>query len=212
MSAPEMPSRTLDKCDISTRIVPVQKAFSLFTRRSHRQPVHGFRLRAAHRDRQPFAAARTHHVLCHLIPAAKAPPREILSLCRHAAACGGLLSAARRRLLLSSKQVRPGSRRIAPATSRSAALSTGQRLSQQQVADTSGRTCAGDPATGKHHYAVRLTVLSAGATDSETGQTRLRVCGHQRVNCDTSRRASGSTAHHRACDAGCSQNAPIKGN
>src|SRR6478672_3791457 len=29
-----MPSRTLDICDISTRIVPVQKAFSLITRRS----------------------------------------------------------------------------------------------------------------------------------------------------------------------------------
>src|SRR3954453_2968901 len=34
MIAPKMPSRTLDICDISTRIVPVQKAFSLRTRRS----------------------------------------------------------------------------------------------------------------------------------------------------------------------------------
>jgi hypothetical protein len=34
MIAPKMPSRTLDICDISTRIVPVQKAFSLITRRS----------------------------------------------------------------------------------------------------------------------------------------------------------------------------------
>jgi hypothetical protein len=38
MIAPKMPSRTLDKIDISTRIVPVQKAFSLFTRRSHTGP------------------------------------------------------------------------------------------------------------------------------------------------------------------------------
>ena len=29
-----MPSRTLDNIDFTTRIVPVQKAFSLFTRRS----------------------------------------------------------------------------------------------------------------------------------------------------------------------------------
>src|SRR6185312_2367434 len=34
MIAPKMPSRTLDISDISTRIVPVQKAFSLITRRS----------------------------------------------------------------------------------------------------------------------------------------------------------------------------------
>src|SRR6185312_9636831 len=34
MIAPKMPSRTLDICDVSTRIVPVQKAFSLITRRS----------------------------------------------------------------------------------------------------------------------------------------------------------------------------------
>jgi len=40
-----MPSRTLGQHDINTRIVPVQKAFSLFTRRSHRRPIHGFRLR-----------------------------------------------------------------------------------------------------------------------------------------------------------------------
>src|SRR6188472_4451213 len=45
MTAPKMPSRTLDMCDISTRIVPVQKAFSLFTRRSHHRPIHGSRLR-----------------------------------------------------------------------------------------------------------------------------------------------------------------------
>ena len=45
MIAPKMPSRTLDKIDFSTRIVPVQKAFSLFTRRSHHRPIHGFRLR-----------------------------------------------------------------------------------------------------------------------------------------------------------------------
>ena len=44
MTAPKMPSRTLDMCDISTRIVPVQKAFSLFTRRSHHRPIHGSRL------------------------------------------------------------------------------------------------------------------------------------------------------------------------
>jgi hypothetical protein len=34
MIAPKMPSRTLDICDFSTRILPVQKAFSLITRRS----------------------------------------------------------------------------------------------------------------------------------------------------------------------------------
>src|SRR6478609_10044777 len=34
MIAPKMPSRSLDICDVSTRIVPVQKAFSLITRRS----------------------------------------------------------------------------------------------------------------------------------------------------------------------------------
>ena len=39
-----MPSRTLDKIDFNTRIVPVQKAFSLFTRRSNHRPIHGFRL------------------------------------------------------------------------------------------------------------------------------------------------------------------------
>ena len=39
-----MPSRTLDKYDISTRIVPVQEAFSLFTRRSLPPIIHGFRL------------------------------------------------------------------------------------------------------------------------------------------------------------------------
>src|SRR5271166_6310108 len=44
MSAPKMPSRTLDKIDINTRIVPAQKAFSLFTRRSHHRPIHGSRL------------------------------------------------------------------------------------------------------------------------------------------------------------------------
>ena len=38
-----MPSRTLDKYDISTRIVPVQEAFSLFTRRSLPPIIHGFR-------------------------------------------------------------------------------------------------------------------------------------------------------------------------
>src|ERR1700739_4498514 len=45
MSAPKMPSRTLDNIDINTRIVPVQKAFSPFTRRSNHRPIHGFRLR-----------------------------------------------------------------------------------------------------------------------------------------------------------------------
>src|SRR5215207_6730527 len=44
MIAPKMPSRTLDNIDFSTRIVPVQKAFSLFTRRSKHRPIHGFRL------------------------------------------------------------------------------------------------------------------------------------------------------------------------
>src|SRR6185437_5071704 len=34
MIAPKMPSRPLAICDISTRIVPVQKAFSLITRRA----------------------------------------------------------------------------------------------------------------------------------------------------------------------------------
>ena len=43
-----MPSRTLDKIDFNTRIVPVQKAFSLFTRRSHHRPIHGFRLSSKH--------------------------------------------------------------------------------------------------------------------------------------------------------------------
>ena len=37
-----MPSRTLDKIDFNTRIVPVQKAFSLFTRRSPSRRIHGF--------------------------------------------------------------------------------------------------------------------------------------------------------------------------
>ena len=40
-----MPSWTLDKYDVNTRIVPVQKAFSLFTRRLDHWPIHGFRLR-----------------------------------------------------------------------------------------------------------------------------------------------------------------------
>ena len=44
-----MPSRTLDKIDIDTRIVPVQKALSLFTRRSNHRPIHGFRLRVVDR-------------------------------------------------------------------------------------------------------------------------------------------------------------------
>ena len=47
-----MPSRTVDKYDLSTRISPGQKAFSLFTRRSNHRPIHGFRLRVmAHRMR-----------------------------------------------------------------------------------------------------------------------------------------------------------------
>jgi hypothetical protein len=39
-----MPSRNSGQHDISTRIIPVQKAFSLFTRRSKHQTVHGSRL------------------------------------------------------------------------------------------------------------------------------------------------------------------------
>lgn len=35
----------MDKYDVSTRIVPGQKAFSLFTRRSNHRPIHGFRLK-----------------------------------------------------------------------------------------------------------------------------------------------------------------------
>ena len=35
----------MDKYDLSTRIIPGQKAFSLFTRRSNHRPIHGFRLR-----------------------------------------------------------------------------------------------------------------------------------------------------------------------
>jgi Domain of unknown function (DUF4188) len=35
----------VDKYDLSTRIIPGQKAFSLFTRRSNHRPIHGFRLR-----------------------------------------------------------------------------------------------------------------------------------------------------------------------
>src|SRR5882724_12193786 len=39
MSASKVPSRTVDKYDFSTRIIPGQKAFSLFTRRSN-HPAH----------------------------------------------------------------------------------------------------------------------------------------------------------------------------
>ena len=35
----------MGKYDLSTRIIPGQKAFSLFTRRSNHRPIHGFRLR-----------------------------------------------------------------------------------------------------------------------------------------------------------------------
>src|SRR6185312_15184224 len=45
MNASKVPSRTVDKYDLSTRIIPGQKAFSLFTRRSNHRPIHGFRLR-----------------------------------------------------------------------------------------------------------------------------------------------------------------------
>src|SRR5271166_1440648 len=44
MSASKVPSRALDNYDVSTRIFPGQKAFSLFTRRSNPRPIHGFRL------------------------------------------------------------------------------------------------------------------------------------------------------------------------
>src|SRR6185437_3126450 len=44
MNASKVPSRTVDKYDLSTRIIPGQKAFSLFTRRSNHRPIHGFRL------------------------------------------------------------------------------------------------------------------------------------------------------------------------
>jgi hypothetical protein len=40
----------VDKDDVSTRIVPVQKAFSLFTRRSDDRPIHGLRLSVARRQ------------------------------------------------------------------------------------------------------------------------------------------------------------------
>src|SRR5271165_3704775 len=46
MSASKVPSRALDNYDVSTRIFPGQKAFSLFTRRSNPRPIHGFRLSA----------------------------------------------------------------------------------------------------------------------------------------------------------------------
>jgi putative DNA primase/helicase len=42
------------KYDLSTRIIPGQKAFSLFTRRSNHRPIHGFRLRTLElRDHNP---------------------------------------------------------------------------------------------------------------------------------------------------------------
>src|SRR5271165_5535070 len=44
MSASKVPSRALDNYDVSTRIFPGQKAFSLFTRRPNPRPIHGFRL------------------------------------------------------------------------------------------------------------------------------------------------------------------------
>src|SRR6476659_4606027 len=59
MIAPKMPSRTLDICDVSTRIVPVQKAFSLITRRSTK--TDGPRIQAKNRpcplSRQPAQAS-----------------------------------------------------------------------------------------------------------------------------------------------------------
>src|SRR6478672_4923454 len=45
MIAPEMPSVTVTFSTSTIDIVPVQKAFSLFTRRSDHRPIHGFRLR-----------------------------------------------------------------------------------------------------------------------------------------------------------------------
>src|SRR5262249_36350297 len=50
MIAPEMPSRNSGQHDISTRIVPVQKAFSLLTRRSEDQPIPVFGLGAGEPD------------------------------------------------------------------------------------------------------------------------------------------------------------------
>src|SRR6476660_6981112 len=44
MIAPEMPSRTRVTTTQIIVIVPVQKAFSLFTRRSNNRPIHGLRL------------------------------------------------------------------------------------------------------------------------------------------------------------------------
>src|SRR6478672_2146923 len=46
MIAPEMPSRTRVTTTQIIVIVPVQKAFSLFTRRSNNRPIHGLRLSA----------------------------------------------------------------------------------------------------------------------------------------------------------------------
>src|SRR6186713_3286995 len=50
MIAPEMPSRTRVTTTQTIVIVPVQKAFSLFTRRSNNRPIHGLRLRAGPSD------------------------------------------------------------------------------------------------------------------------------------------------------------------
>src|SRR4029453_17998326 len=46
MNASKVPSWIVGKYDVSTRIIPGQKAFSLFTRRSNHQPIHGLRLSA----------------------------------------------------------------------------------------------------------------------------------------------------------------------
>jgi hypothetical protein len=56
MNASKVPSRTVDNYDLSTRIIPGQKAFSLFTRRSNHRPIHGFRLSAIDNAETPDGA------------------------------------------------------------------------------------------------------------------------------------------------------------
>src|SRR6476661_1776565 len=56
MIAPEMPSRTRVTTTQIIVIVPVQKAFSLFTRRSNNRPIHGLRLKPSADDRRPIQA------------------------------------------------------------------------------------------------------------------------------------------------------------
>src|SRR6476469_8566460 len=58
MIAPEMPSRTRVTTTQIIVIVPVQKAFSLFTRRSNNRPIHGLRLRTTNPIESTFDTVR----------------------------------------------------------------------------------------------------------------------------------------------------------